>query len=72
MVKKQVTDDGDIYPDFGIMNDEDNFYRQFRTDDTELRDKVNESLKTLAENGKMDEIGKKYEEIYDNLSMINQ
>ena len=36
MVKKQVTDDGDIYPDFGIMNDEDNFYRQFRTDDTEL------------------------------------
>ena len=44
----------------------------FRTDDTVLRDKVNESLKTLAENGKMDEIGKKYEEIYDNLSMINQ
>ena len=44
----------------------------FRTDDTELRDKVNESLKTLAENGKMDEIGKKYEEIYGNLSMINQ
>lgn len=36
MVKKQVTEDGDIYPDFGIMNDEDNFYRQFRTDDTEL------------------------------------
>ena len=44
----------------------------FRTDDTELRDKVNESLKTLAENGKMDEIGKKYEEIYGNLSMINK
>ena len=44
----------------------------FRTDDTELRDKVNEALKTLAENGKMDEIGKKYPEIYDNLSMINQ
>ncbi len=44
----------------------------FRTDDTELRDIVNESLKTLAENGKMDEIGKKYEEIYGNLSMINQ
>ena len=44
----------------------------FRTEDTALRDKVNESLKTLAENGKMDEIGKKYEEIYANLSMINQ
>ena len=44
----------------------------FRTDDTELRDQVNEALKTLAENGKMDEIGKKYPEIYDNLSMINK
>ncbi len=42
----------------------------FRTDDTELRDKVNEALSTLAENGKMDEIGKKYEDIYDSLSMI--
>ena len=44
----------------------------FRKDDTELRDQVNEALKTLAENGKMDEIGKKYPEIYDNLSMINK
>ena len=44
----------------------------FRTDDTELRDQVNEALKTLAENGKMDEIGKKYPEIYENLSMINK
>lgn len=44
----------------------------FRTDDTELRDIVNDSLKTLAENGKMDEIGQKYPEIYENLSMINQ
>ena len=43
----------------------------FRTDDTELRDQVNEALKTLAENGKMDEIGQKYPEIYENLSMIN-
>ena len=44
----------------------------FRKDDTELRDQVNEALKTLAENGKMDEIGKKYPEIYENLSMINK
>lgn len=43
----------------------------FRTGDTELRDQVNAALKTLAENGKMDEIGKKYPEIYENLSMIN-
>ena len=43
----------------------------FRTDDTDLRDKVNEALKTLAENGTMDEIGQKYPEIYENLSMIN-
>ena len=44
----------------------------FRTDDTELRDQVNEALKTLAENGTMDEIGKKYSEIYENLTMINK
>lgn len=44
----------------------------FRTSDTELRDQVNEALKTLADNGKMDEIGKKYPEIYENLSMINK
>ena len=43
----------------------------FRTDDTDLRDQVNAALKTLAENGKMDEIGQKYPEIYENLSMIN-
>lgn len=42
----------------------------FRTADTELRDKVNEALKALAEDGTMDKIGQKYEEIYDNLSMI--
>ena len=44
----------------------------FRTDDTELRDQVNAALKTLAENGKMDEIGQKYPEIYENLSMIQK
>ena len=44
----------------------------FRTDDTELRDQVNAALKTLAENGKMDVIGQKYPEIYENLSMIQK
>ena len=42
----------------------------FRTEDTALRDKVNEALTALAADGTMDEIGKKYEDIYDNLSMI--
>ena len=42
----------------------------FRTDDTELRDKVNEALVALAEDGTMDEIGQKYDDIYDSLSMI--
>ena len=44
----------------------------FRTDDTELANQVTEALKTLAENGKMDEIGKKYPEIYENLSMLKK
>ena len=42
----------------------------FRTADTELRDKVNEALKALADDGTMDEIGKKYEDIYSNLTMV--
>ena len=42
----------------------------FRTEDTELRDKVNDALVALAESGKMDEIGQKYTDIYDSLSMI--
>ena len=44
----------------------------FRTSDTELANQVTEALKTLAENGKMEEIGKKYPEIYDNLSMLKK
>ncbi len=42
----------------------------FRTNDTELCDQVNEALKELAADGTMEEIGKKYEDIYENLSMI--
>jgi len=44
----------------------------FRTGDTALRDKVNEALAALAEDGTMDAIGKKYDEIYGNLTMINK
>ena len=41
----------------------------FRKDDTETRDKINEALQALAENGKFDEIGKKYPDIYDYLCL---
>ena len=41
----------------------------FRKDDTELCEKVNEALMALVENGTYDEIGKKYPEIYDYLSL---
>lgn len=37
MVKAQKLDDeGEYYPPFGVYNDEDNFYKKFRTNDTEL------------------------------------
>lgn len=39
----------------------------FRLDDTELCEQVNEALLALAENGTFDEIGQKYEDIYDYL-----
>ena len=42
----------------------------FRTNETDLCEKVNEALKTLAADGTMDAIGKKYPDIYENLSMI--
>lgn len=36
MVKPQMTESGDlIYPDFGIENDEEGFYKKFRTNSTE-------------------------------------
>jgi polar amino acid transport system substrate-binding protein len=43
----------------------------FRTEDTELRDLVNEALTALAADGTMAAIGEKYPEIKDNLSMID-
>ena len=37
MVKPQiVVDTGEIFPDFGVMNDEDGEYKRFRTDSTEF------------------------------------
>lgn len=36
MVKSQIDDDGNIYPDFGIYNDKDDFYKKYKTDKTEL------------------------------------
>lgn len=44
----------------------------FRTGDTELRDMINAALEALAADGTMDTIGKKYEQVYDKLIMINQ
>ena len=41
----------------------------FRKDDTELCDKINEALKALADDGTFDEIGKKYPDIYDYLTL---
>jgi len=36
MVKSQVTENGDTYPDFGVINDDDNYYKKYKTDITEL------------------------------------
>lgn len=37
MVKSQIDpESGDTLPPFGVMNDDDNFYKQYRTPDTEL------------------------------------
>ena len=35
MVKTQIDENGDTYPDFGIENDEDGYYKKFRTQNTE-------------------------------------
>lgn len=35
MIKSQIDGSGDYYPPFGIYNDDENFYKKFRTDDTE-------------------------------------
>lgn len=35
MVKRQIDKAGDIYPDFGIYNDEEGYYKKYRTNETE-------------------------------------
>jgi hypothetical protein len=32
MVKKQTTGDGEILPDFGVYNDDEKYYKQYRSD----------------------------------------
>ena len=36
MVKRQVDRLGDVFPDFGIYNDDEGYYKKFRTNETEL------------------------------------
>ena len=35
MIKRQIDTDGEVYPDFGIYNDEEGYYKQYRTSETE-------------------------------------
>ena len=35
MVKRQIDPSGDVYPDFGVYNDEEGYYKKYRTDETE-------------------------------------
>jgi hypothetical protein len=35
MVKRQIDKDGEIYPDFGIYNDDEGYYKKYRTNETE-------------------------------------
>lgn len=35
MVKSQITPDGDTYPDFGVYNDKEGYYKKYRTNVTE-------------------------------------
>jgi hypothetical protein len=36
MVKSQNDENGDFFPDFGIENDSEGYYKKYRTDNTEL------------------------------------
>jgi hypothetical protein len=36
MIKRQVDKVGDVFPDFGIYNDDEGYYKKYRTNETEL------------------------------------
>ena len=36
MIKSQIDANGDFYPDFGVVNDDEGFYKKYRTQNTEL------------------------------------
>lgn len=36
MVKSQIDENGDVYPDFGVVNDDDGTYKKYRTNNTEF------------------------------------
>ena len=36
MIKKQVDSNGEIFPDFGVYNDDDGYYKKYRTNETVL------------------------------------
>ena len=35
MVKQQIDENGDTYPDFGVVNDDEGYYKKYRTPNTE-------------------------------------
>ena len=36
MIKRQIDKVGDVFPDFGIYNDDEGYYKKYRTNETEL------------------------------------
>jgi hypothetical protein len=36
MVKSQTDKNGDVYPDFGVYNDDEGYYKIFKTPNTEF------------------------------------
>lgn len=35
LVKPQISPDGEVYPDFGVINDDEGYYKKYRTNNTE-------------------------------------
>ena len=36
MIKSQIDGNGDFYPDFGVVNDDEGYYKKYRTQNTEM------------------------------------